>query len=181
MKVYVVTSGMYSDYSIVAVFTVKEKAEAFVKYNERSWDGLCIEEYDTDDDYSCDGYITCKCEFTINKDCCRAIKETKESKKLDFKLYDMDAYLTEAKEEDTYLDYDCNNSYNHAFLAKLTIKRSYKDGLFTEEEVKDKVLKIGHDLCARIKSLYELEDYSMQDIADYINGEKEKKTEETNK
>ena len=174
MKVYVVTSGMYSDYSIVAVFTVKEKAEAFVKYNNHSWDGLYIEEYDTDDDnYSCDGYITCKCEFTISTCWCESIKKTKASKKLDFKLYDTDVYPTAKKEEDTLLDY----YYNAAFFAKLIIKRSYKDGLFTEEEVKNKVLKIGHDLCASINSLYELEGYSMQDIAEYINGENEKKTE----
>lgn len=52
MKVYLVTSGCYSDYSVDAVFSTREKAEAYIEnYNERSiYDGDFneIKEYDMD-------------------------------------------------------------------------------------------------------------------------------------
>ena len=46
MKIYVVTSGGYSDYGIDAVFVNKEKAKLYCKVHKDS----CIEEYDTNDD-----------------------------------------------------------------------------------------------------------------------------------
>lgn len=59
MKVYVVTSGIYSDYHIVAVFDDKQKAEVFcAAYNDnnmehRTWDDPCyIEEYDTEENHA---------------------------------------------------------------------------------------------------------------------------------
>lgn len=52
MKVYVVTSGHYSDYSIERVFLDKDKANKFVKYRNGydSWKDFKIEEYDSFDD-----------------------------------------------------------------------------------------------------------------------------------
>ena len=59
MKVYVVTSGVYSDYNIVAVFDDKQKAEVFcAAYNDnskehRTWDDpYYIEEYDTEENHA---------------------------------------------------------------------------------------------------------------------------------
>lgn len=56
MKVYVVTSGIYSDYHIVAVFDDKRKAEVFCAADNdknkghRIWGDTCyIEEYDTEE------------------------------------------------------------------------------------------------------------------------------------
>lgn len=49
MKVYVITSGEYSDYGICAVTLDKEQAELLkVRYSDK-WDEAYIEEYDTDD------------------------------------------------------------------------------------------------------------------------------------
>jgi len=51
MKIYVVTSGQYSDYGINGVFTVKEKAQKYVDiYNacEADYDSARIEEYEAD-------------------------------------------------------------------------------------------------------------------------------------
>lgn len=50
MRVYIVTEGAYSDYSIQDVFLSREKAAAYVKANEGRWDDYYIEEYDTSDD-----------------------------------------------------------------------------------------------------------------------------------
>ena len=59
MKVYVVTSGTYSDYHIVAAFDDKQKAEVFcAAYNDncmehRTWDDpYYIEEYDTEENHA---------------------------------------------------------------------------------------------------------------------------------
>ena len=47
MKVYVVTSGEYSDYSIDAVFIDEEKAKLYCAIHERDYP--IIEKFDTDD------------------------------------------------------------------------------------------------------------------------------------
>ena len=48
MKVYVVTTGAYSDYTIEKIFTDKAKAE---EYKEWLYDSNDIEEYETEDDF----------------------------------------------------------------------------------------------------------------------------------
>lgn len=178
MKTYVVTSGCYSDYHIDAVFTVKEKAEEYVKYNAHNtyWNEMRIEEYDTSDNYSCDKYITVKYRLIISEG--YGIKSTHENgqlklsscKELNFSLHDIDVYPTNVKQDLTYL----YNSIRGTFPTELTITRSYNEGLFTEEEAKNKVLKIGNDLCIMIKNLFELEGYALEDIADYINNDVDK-------
>lgn len=55
MKIYVVTSGCYSDYYIDKVFTDKNKAEEFVEWH--GWyDDSRIEEYETEDNLVVDKY-----------------------------------------------------------------------------------------------------------------------------
>lgn len=49
MKIYIVTSGCYSDYGIDKVFTDKQKAEEYAEWLEDSND---VEEYETDDNVS---------------------------------------------------------------------------------------------------------------------------------
>lgn len=50
MKVWVITTGSYSDYEIVTVFTDKVKADLFcAAHNDQDrYDYYCAEEYDTD-------------------------------------------------------------------------------------------------------------------------------------
>ena len=48
MKVYIITKGAYSDYSIYAVTLEKKKAEYMRKYFSDEYDGANIEEYETD-------------------------------------------------------------------------------------------------------------------------------------
>lgn len=47
MKVYIVTSGTYSDYQIDAVFSTEDKAKAYLD-KHGNYDNRQIEEYDTD-------------------------------------------------------------------------------------------------------------------------------------
>jgi DNA polymerase IIIc chi subunit len=44
-KIYVITSGEYSNYQVDAVYSTKELAEDFIQHNG---DDYCIEEYDLD-------------------------------------------------------------------------------------------------------------------------------------
>lgn len=44
-KIYVITSGEYSDYRVDAVYSTKELAEDFIQHNGNDY---CIEEYDLD-------------------------------------------------------------------------------------------------------------------------------------
>lgn len=49
MKVYVITCGEYSSYTICAITLDKAQAELLkIRYSDK-WDEACIEEYDTDD------------------------------------------------------------------------------------------------------------------------------------
>lgn len=49
MKVYIVTSGEYSDYGIDRVFTDKENAELYCAMHESDYDQPTVEEWDADD------------------------------------------------------------------------------------------------------------------------------------
>lgn len=49
MKVYIVTSGEYSDYGIRKVFTDKEKAELYCAMHDGGYDPYYVEEWETDD------------------------------------------------------------------------------------------------------------------------------------
>lgn len=46
-KIYIVTSGEYSDYCIIAVFSTKEKAEAYVQQHGTNYR---VEDYDIDEE-----------------------------------------------------------------------------------------------------------------------------------
>ena len=49
MKIYIVTSGEYSDYVIRAVFTDQRKAEIYCALHERKYDHYMVEEWETED------------------------------------------------------------------------------------------------------------------------------------
>lgn len=56
MKIYIVTSGCYSDYGINAVFTDKELAEKYCTAHNKYPDEYCIEEYEADSEV-CDAKV----------------------------------------------------------------------------------------------------------------------------
>lgn len=47
-KVFVVTSGTYSDYSIDSIFTTRELAQSFIDSFNSEWNTMEIEEWDLD-------------------------------------------------------------------------------------------------------------------------------------
>ncbi len=50
MKIYVVTSGAYSDYHIESVFLDKGKAELYAKVHTNEWYYMEVEEHETQDE-----------------------------------------------------------------------------------------------------------------------------------
>lgn len=65
MKIYIVTFGCYSDYSISKVFTDRAKAE---EYKEWLPDANDIEEYETEDDLVVNKYYELYIDFTVFPD-----------------------------------------------------------------------------------------------------------------
>ena len=83
MKVYVVTSGSYSDYTIQKIFTDKAKAEEYKEWLE---DSNAIEEYETEDDLVVNKYYRVLINYTKynNKDTAPSIRVTKQTFKDNF-------------------------------------------------------------------------------------------------
>ena len=65
MKVYIVTTGCYSDYCIDRVFTDRAKAEEYRKW---CYDANDVEEYDTSDDYHVNKYYKIWVTYRVNDD-----------------------------------------------------------------------------------------------------------------
>lgn len=123
MKVFIVTSGEYSDYGIRAVFTDYEKAELYcATHNKKSsTDICCIEEYDTED-FKIESNETPKevwCFTTSNEN----IKASKQ-------------YLTFDN-----IEFCCRRS--SGYYGEVTVKKN------TPEE---KVIKIAADRIAKFKA-----------------------------
>ena len=127
MKVYVVTSGCYSDYRIEDVFINKEKAEEFIKW----YNDCTIEEYDTSDD------IPIKREYRI-----RVNLEwgTNGSEKTSARIY----------KDSTPNDYDANyqlyldNGRSKEVIIGRTIRAENYEN-HCEEYWKNRYIKVAHD------------------------------------
>jgi hypothetical protein len=71
MKIYIVTSGQYSDYGIRCVFLSREKAQNYVRYHQSAFDpdySYRVEEYDTfDENYQIreTGFWRCDADFSF--------------------------------------------------------------------------------------------------------------------
>lgn len=139
MKVYIVTSGSYSDYGINKVFLDKVKAKHYIKCHD-FWGKPNIEVYDTYDDYidlTDNGYIEATICWDINYN--------------DFSY--RQAYCNTEKNE-TKDGGDKNCWYKSCITADtitLNIERWYKRDNFTEEQAKEKVTKIMQDMIAKLK------------------------------
>lgn len=63
MKIYIVTTGCYSDYCIDKVFTDKDKAEEYRKWCRDAND---LEEYDTEDDVEFQRFYRIRVHYRVN-------------------------------------------------------------------------------------------------------------------
>jgi len=144
MKVYVVTSGIYSDYMIRKIFLNKDKAEEYRKWLPDSND---VEEYDTSDD------------GTIEK---------KYKIRIDLKWYpNKKEELIARSWKDCESDYDYNYYSNYNKWEKLIVVRTVNADNYDEQHWKDKLTKFIYDLRAYVNQL-KSEGYNEKFIKDAI-------------
>ena len=136
-KVYIVTSGYYSDYSIERVFLDKEKAEKYVSVSHRN--DLSVEEYDiTDLNVELENIknvkeITYQCEIRTGKEIVISFDDINS---IDFEI-------------STYVyEYYYNNNE-----LTLSLTRQLRENE-TENQATERIMKIAQDISAEIR--YEL-------------------------
>ena len=145
MKVYIVTSGTYSDYMIQKIFLDKDKAEEYRKWLPDSND---VEEYDTSDD---------------------DIIEKKYKVRIDLKWYpNKEEKLIARSWKDCESDYNYNWYSNYSDIwEELTVVRTVSGENFNEEFWKDKLTKHIYDLKAYVEYL-KVEGFDEKYIRDAI-------------
>ena len=149
MKVYVVTSGIYSDYMIRKIFLNKDKAEEYRKWLPDSND---IEEYDTSDD---------------------DIIEKKYKIRIDLKWYpNKEEKLIARSWEDCESNGDYNyysnySNYYSDMWEELVVVRTVNADNYDEQYWKDKLTKFIYDLRAYVNQL-KSEGYNEKFIKDAI-------------
>ena len=143
-KVYVVTTGEYSDYHIERVFLNRAKAETYaqiVRETDDYWyaNSVCVNEYDTSDD------------IIISKRWCVDFRYFIPDSNVTGGLYyyhiDIEPYV----EEDNHIRH-CTRYYGNMIELKRTLNSNPGDA--DKEKLAAKYLKICEDLYAKIE--YEL-------------------------
>jgi hypothetical protein len=154
MKVYVITSGEYSDYSIDRVFLDKEKAERYVKLSQGEYDSTRLEEYETDDDKLINKITYIRAAYS---------KGRSYSDHMDVRIIDTND-LDNSEE-----NLNKNNFWFYSWSGgkDLTINRIL-NGEYNEELLKSKYTKVCYDLMSKIESLIEIEGWDEKMIQDWL-------------
>ena len=144
MKIYVVTSGTYSDYCIRRVFLNKEKAEEY-----RLWlrDANEVEEYDTSDDILIEKKYHVYVELRWYPD---------KSEKINASAF---------KDTESNSNYQIYTDYND--WEQISISRIINAENYDEQYWKDKITKVAYDLRADVEYL-KTEGLSYKQIRDEI-------------
>ena len=138
MKIYVVTSGSYSDYHIEQVFLDRKKAELYCKWHYNSE----IEEFETHDDML-DGELKSKDKYMFVR-----YTLTNENFQEKERIY------TELR-LDTYDHMKNNTGYNTTLGNGHQIILNRKISIADDEnELKERYLKVCRDLMSEIKQMY---------------------------
>lgn len=153
MKVYIVTSGSYSDYRIDKVFTDRELAEKYVLYNSGGYDEPQITEYETiEQDFEEINYI--EIDYDIAKE--------DEFFEIEFSKTDSISMDLQSIAATDFSMGKLDDDYDSLFLTR-TIPSDHN-----KENIKDKYLKVCRDLYAQIKSLKEVEGWNEEMINDWL-------------
>lgn len=157
MKAYVVTTGRYSDYRILMIFTDREKAELYVDtYNKSSYmSDASIEVWNTADDYivgmeDYDYYLI--------------------SDNIDGKYNNGNPCFTKLDDDIEYLHDDDLAQRNVFYKLNdvLEVHRKFRKGT-DEEFIKKKMEKILHDIRPIVKQML-ADGATIEDINDAIGG-----------
>lgn len=144
MKVYAVTSGIYSDYMIEKVFTDKSKAE---EYKEWLADSNDIEEYETEDDLVVNKYYRVLIDYKKynNKETTPSIRVNKQTS------------------ENRYIRYSEGVDWRHNAYSELSLVRCIPAQNWNEEFYRNKFTKAAYDLMA-IAQHHRAEGASVEDV-----------------
>lgn len=145
-KVYIVTSGCYSDYTINVCFSTKEKAQEYINNSKKtknySYRDIRIEEYELDGKTDIVNAIHVFMTYTS------PFSENKHNEKIDVRVdEEVECDVFEYSDKTEIYGGDCE---------LLSIKRIANPNKDIEEE-KKRVIKIAYDTIKRIKYLYEVE------------------------
>ena len=145
-KVFVITSGCYSDYHIEAIFKSREKAEAYCQCHK----DCEIEEYEFNDDkiYTPFNAVRIQCEYRnwwmTDRPSIRFVTRSEED----------ETYMKESK---SYL-----NVYNN-YVSLVIIRRLPKQ--YDKDVIIDKYTKVCQDIMSEIKYMLEESGYYSLDLS----------------
>lgn len=156
-KIYIVTQGVYSDYSIKACFSTREKAEEYLKIATEAtedWeDWYRIEEYPLDTGSEMVNFIMMRMELEVGFN-----TDSLKSGKIHINIQNN---LRSDIEEKMYV----TNNYK-----ELRIYRIANPNKTIDEEI-ERVKKVAYDTLKRINYLILVEKVNLDDINDYLGGE----------
>jgi hypothetical protein len=155
MKVYIVSSGEYSDYSIDRIFLDKEKAVKYVELSQHGWSSTRLEEWETSDDNQIEEITYVYAHYS--KGCnYRADKVTVEVRKTN----NLDT--GENKPDANYFWYSDYSGEKRVLIERVL------NGNYEEEKIKKKYEKVCYDLMAKIDSLLTIEGWNEKMIQEWL-------------
>ena len=142
VKVYIVTSGSYSDYSIEKVFLDEEKAEKYANCFDTTYymDSVRVEVHETSDDEEIN-------EITYVTANYRKYSQEWRSSEVTVNI------LKSNTIDDTVEDLTSNWFYKSTYGYELTIKRVISNENYDEDVIKNKYKKVLEDMMYQIEYL----------------------------
>ena len=158
-KVYIVTGGTYSDYSIYAVFSDKEKAKEYIKNKlkiEESYDCLYDKDYFKIEVWHIDENIEIAEEIELEMTFRYNDIGNIEIIKIENEIYS--EFEAEIKEKITYDEIFMrieDKTISTSTVGKLRVTRKKNNNKDNESEI-ERIKKIGYDTIKRIKYIKEV-------------------------
>lgn len=151
MKIYVVTSGCYSDYHIEKVFTDKTKATEYAEWLEDSND---IEEYETEDELQVNKFYNVVITLKV-------YDNGRENLNTRFSKTDNNG------EWNNYISYSDYHKYSRDHI-DIFLKRQVPEVNWNEDFYIDKYTKATYDILAQVKHFIS-EGYTESQINELLN------------
>ena len=162
-KVYIVTSGEYSDYHIDAVFASREKAEGYVKIKNREdkEDG-CDFVYNIEETLLGDGYVNINCWYVrVEMFFSKKFEEIRHNVVI-YGKNGVDANLQRISPH--FNSYTSKNGYVFTFATYAPTV-----GFDTEEKIEEYYAKVVRDYVTKIKNVVQSGELSIRAATVWIN------------
>jgi hypothetical protein len=163
MKIYLVSSGEYSDYGIRKIFLNEENALKYANTHNRKYEDYQVEEWDAVD--SEENFILQEFKYVT------VYYNVYEDGEIEFKLE-----VNKTSSADIENELDLNDTYYYETKGWTGSYSGYKKGYNTvylkrqisgdvnEEKLKDKYLKVCQDTYAKIKYMLDVDGLTKEDV-----------------